>query len=144
MDLAKGLHSWDAVIDATTHRLRPIVLTAAAASLGMIPIASKVFWGPMAYAIIGGQGNWVANLSLPVYRSGLRLPTLFDLVEKKALSSGRAPCGLSRSQDSRRSREYPVSGAILKRYPHFSRWCGCSTPGRAPRVRMACRRSPDL
>jgi multidrug efflux pump subunit AcrB len=34
--------------------LRPIVLTAAAASLGMIPIASEVFWGPMAYAIIGG------------------------------------------------------------------------------------------
>jgi len=48
------LHPWDAVIDATTHRLRPIVLTAAAASLGMIPIAPEVFWGPMAYAIIGG------------------------------------------------------------------------------------------
>jgi multidrug efflux pump subunit AcrB len=55
MDLARGLHPWDAVIDATTHRLRPIVLTAAAASLGMIPIASEVFWGPMAYAIIGGM-----------------------------------------------------------------------------------------
>ena len=54
MDLARGLHPWDAVIDATTHRLRPIVLTAAAASLGMIPIASEVFWRPMAYAIIGG------------------------------------------------------------------------------------------
>jgi AcrB/AcrD/AcrF family protein/biotin/lipoyl-binding protein len=54
MDIAKGLHAWDAVVDATTHRLRPIVLTAAAASLGMIPIAPEVFWGPMAYAIIGG------------------------------------------------------------------------------------------
>ena len=54
MDIAKGLHPWDAVIDATTHRLRPIVLTAAAASLGMIPIASEVFWWAMAYAIIGG------------------------------------------------------------------------------------------
>ena len=54
MDLGRGLHPWDAVIDATTNRLRPIVLTAAAASLGMIPIASEVFWGPMAYAIIGG------------------------------------------------------------------------------------------
>jgi multidrug efflux pump subunit AcrB len=42
------------VIDATTHRLRPIALTAAAAILGMIPIAPEVFWGPMAYAIIGG------------------------------------------------------------------------------------------
>jgi multidrug efflux pump subunit AcrB len=53
MDLARGLHPWDAVIDATTHRLRPIVLTAAA-SLGMIPIASEVVWEPMAYAITGG------------------------------------------------------------------------------------------
>jgi multidrug efflux pump subunit AcrB len=53
-DIARGLHPWDAVIDATVHRFRPIVLTAAAASLGMIPIASEVFWGPMAYAIIGG------------------------------------------------------------------------------------------
>jgi multidrug efflux pump len=54
MDLARGLHPWDAVIDATTHRLRPIALTAAAAIFGMIPIAPEVFWGPMAYAIIGG------------------------------------------------------------------------------------------
>ena len=54
MDIARGLHPWDAVIDATTHRLRPIALTAAAAILGMIPIAPEVFWGPMAYAIIGG------------------------------------------------------------------------------------------
>ena len=54
MDMARGLHPWDAVIDATTNRFRPLVLTAAAASLGMIPIALEVFWGPMAYAIIGG------------------------------------------------------------------------------------------
>ena len=42
------------MIDATHHRRRPILLTAAAASLGMIPIAREVFWGPMAYAMIGG------------------------------------------------------------------------------------------
>ena len=36
------------------HRLRPILLTAAAAILGMIPIAPTVFWGPMAYAVMGG------------------------------------------------------------------------------------------
>ena len=36
------------------HRFRPILLTAAAAILGMIPIAPTVFWGPMAYAIMGG------------------------------------------------------------------------------------------
>jgi multidrug efflux pump subunit AcrB len=54
MDIARGLHPWEAVLDAATHRLRPIALTAAAAILGMIPIAPEVFWGPMAYAIIGG------------------------------------------------------------------------------------------
>ncbi|MDE1168306.1 MAG: efflux RND transporter permease subunit [Pseudomonas sp.] len=49
-----GYEPWDAVMQATQHRRRPILLTAAAASLGMIPIAREVFWGPMAYAMIGG------------------------------------------------------------------------------------------
>jgi multidrug efflux pump subunit AcrB len=49
-----GYAPWDAVVEATQHRRRPILLTAAAASLGMIPIAREVFWGPMAYAMIGG------------------------------------------------------------------------------------------
>jgi multidrug efflux pump len=51
---AKGRHPWDAVVEATQHRFRPILLTAAAAILGMIPIAPTIFWGPMAYAIMGG------------------------------------------------------------------------------------------
>jgi multidrug efflux pump subunit AcrB len=49
-----GSTPWDAVVQATEHRRRPILLTAAAASMGMIPIAREVFWGPMAYAMIGG------------------------------------------------------------------------------------------
>jgi len=51
---ADGYAPWDAVVEATDHRRRPILLTAAAASLGMIPIAREVFWGPMGYAMIGG------------------------------------------------------------------------------------------
>jgi len=43
-----------AIIAAARHRSRPILLTACAAILGMIPIAEQVFWGPMAFAIIGG------------------------------------------------------------------------------------------
>jgi multidrug efflux pump len=43
-----------AIVDATMHRLRPILLTAAAAILGLIPIAGEVFWGPMAIAMMGG------------------------------------------------------------------------------------------
>jgi len=49
-----GQNVWDAVVTAAIHRTRPILLTASAASLGMIPIAPTVFWGPMAFAIIGG------------------------------------------------------------------------------------------
>ena len=50
----RGRHPWDAVVEATCHRFRPILLTASAAILGMLPIAPTVFWGPMAYAIMGG------------------------------------------------------------------------------------------
>ena len=67
---ARGMHPWDAVIDATLHRFRPILLTAAAAILGMIPIAPTIFWGPMAYAIMGGLA--VATLLTLVF-----LPALY-------------------------------------------------------------------
>ena len=69
-EIARGLPAWDAVIVATEHRLRPILLTAAAAILGMIPIAPTVFWGPMAYAVIGGLA--VATLLTLVF-----LPALY-------------------------------------------------------------------
>ena len=53
-EIAHGRAAWNAVIEASSHRFRPILLTAAAAVFGMIPIAPTVFWGPMAYAIMGG------------------------------------------------------------------------------------------
>jgi multidrug efflux pump subunit AcrB len=49
-----GMRPWDAVIEAVVQRFRPIVLTAAAAVLAMIPLSRSVFWGPMAVAIMGG------------------------------------------------------------------------------------------
>lgn len=52
--LAAGQAPWDAVLNATVLRFRPIMLTAAAAILGMLPLVSSVFWGPMAVAIAGG------------------------------------------------------------------------------------------
>ena len=45
---------WKAVVDATLSRFRPIVLTAISTVLGLIPIAPTVFWGPMAFAVMGG------------------------------------------------------------------------------------------
>jgi multidrug efflux pump len=51
---AAGKAVWDAVVEAAMSRFRPIMLTAVSTVLGMIPIAPTVFWGPMAYAIMGG------------------------------------------------------------------------------------------
>ena len=53
-DIAAGHTPWDAVIDATVRRFRPIVLTALAAILAMIPLSRSNFWGPMAFTIMGG------------------------------------------------------------------------------------------
>ncbi len=53
-DIAAGLDRWQAIIEATVRRFRPIVLTALAAVLAMIPLSRSVFYGPMAVAIMGG------------------------------------------------------------------------------------------
>ncbi len=53
-DIAAGLDPWNAIIEATVRRFRPIVLTALAAVLAMIPLSRSVFFGPMAVAIMGG------------------------------------------------------------------------------------------
>ncbi|MCW3473480.1 efflux RND transporter permease subunit [Limobrevibacterium gyesilva] len=51
---AQGVPPWDAVIEASVSRFRPITLTAISTVLGMIPIAVTIFWGPMAFAVMGG------------------------------------------------------------------------------------------
>ncbi len=53
-DIRAGVPKWDAIVESAVRRLRPIVLTAAAAVLAMIPLSRSVFWGPMAVAIMGG------------------------------------------------------------------------------------------
>ncbi|CAN5476861.1 efflux RND transporter permease subunit [soil metagenome] len=53
-DRARGVPAWDAIVESAVRRLRPIVLTTAAAVLAMIPLSRSVFWGPMAVAIMGG------------------------------------------------------------------------------------------
>ena len=53
-DRRRGVPAWEAIVEAAVRRFRPIVLTAAAAVLAMIPLSRSVFWGPMAVAIMGG------------------------------------------------------------------------------------------
>ncbi|QAU46388.1 efflux RND transporter permease subunit [Bradyrhizobium guangzhouense] len=67
---AQGKSPWEAAVDASSSRFRPIMLTAVSTVLGMIPIAPTVFWGPMAVAIMGGL--LVATLLTLVF-----LPTLY-------------------------------------------------------------------
>ncbi|KHN61446.1 ACR family transporter [Dickeya fangzhongdai] len=62
-----GISPWQAVVEATEHRIRPILLTAAAATLGLIPISREIFWGPMSFAMMGGiiVGTVLTLLFLP-------------------------------------------------------------------------------
>ena len=53
-DIAAGRSAWDAIVEATVRRSRPILLTAAAAIFAMVPLSRSVFWGPMAIALMGG------------------------------------------------------------------------------------------
>jgi multidrug efflux pump subunit AcrB len=53
-EMEEGRDAWNAIVDAALHRTRPVVLTAAATVLAMLPLTRSVFWGPMALAIMGG------------------------------------------------------------------------------------------
>jgi multidrug efflux pump subunit AcrB len=65
--LHQGHSRWQACFMATDERARPILLTAAAASLALIPISRQIFWGPMAYAMMGGiiAGTLITLLFVP-------------------------------------------------------------------------------
>ncbi len=71
-DIAAGLAPWQAIVESTIRRFRPIVLTAAAAILAMIPLTRSVFFGPMAVAIMGG-------LAVATVLTVLFLPSLYAL-----------------------------------------------------------------
>ncbi len=76
-DRSRGVPPRQAIIEATVRRLRPIVLTAAAAVLAMIPLSRSVFWGPMAVAIMGGLvvATVLTLLALPaMYAAWFRVP----------------------------------------------------------------------
>ncbi len=85
----EGMEAWAAVFNATEQRMRPIMLTAAAASLALIPIAGQIFWGPMALAMMGGiiVGTVLTLLFLPaLYVAWFRIrqPQAGDSAEVKA------------------------------------------------------------
>lgn len=80
-DITDGKTPWEAVIDSTVRRFRPIMLTALAAILAMIPLSRSVFWGPMAIAIMGG-------LAVATVLTLLFLPALYAAWYKVRPASG--------------------------------------------------------
>ncbi|MES2116560.1 MAG: efflux RND transporter permease subunit [Pseudomonadota bacterium] len=84
-DIAAGHEPWDAVVESAVRRCRPIILTAAAAALAMIPLSRSVFWGPMAVAIMGGLvlATALTLLFLPaLYAAWFRVKKPLPVAEK--------------------------------------------------------------
>ena len=105
---AQGRDIWDAVVEATLSRFRPIMLTAVSTVLGLIPIAPTVFWGPMAFAIMGGLfvATLLTLLVLPVF--------YITLYRAKRPRDGRRLAPFP-SPSGRRRPEGPDEGSRLER-----------------------------
>jgi multidrug efflux pump len=82
-DVASGLTRKEAIVEATVRRARPVVLTALAAILAMIPLSRSAFWGPMAITIMGG-------LFVATFLTLLYLPGLYALWFRKSLEESGA------------------------------------------------------
>jgi multidrug efflux pump len=88
-DLERGANYRDAIIEATVRRARPVVLTALAAILAMIPLSRSLFWGPMAVTIMGG-------LFVATFLTVLYLPALYALWFRRRLGQRASPSGASK------------------------------------------------
>ena len=84
-ELVQGLDPWNAVIEASVSRFRPIMLTAISTVLGLIPIAVTIFWGPMAIAVMGGL--LVATVLTLIFLPALYV-AWFRINEPAAMESG--------------------------------------------------------
>jgi multidrug efflux pump subunit AcrB len=83
-DRDAGLSDYDAIVESTVRRARPVVLTAAAAMLAFIPLTHSVFWGALAYVLIGGVG--VGTLLTLLF-----LPALYALWFRVRRAPGAVP-----------------------------------------------------
>jgi multidrug efflux pump subunit AcrB len=78
-DVSHGMMRKEANVEATVRRARPVILTALAAILAMIPLSRSAFWGPMAITIMGG-------LFVATFLTLLYLPGLYALWFRKSLN----------------------------------------------------------
>ncbi|HET7886025.1 MAG TPA: efflux RND transporter permease subunit [Bradyrhizobium sp.] len=105
-DVAHGLTRREAIVEATVRRARPVVLTALAAILAMIPLSRSAFWGPMAITIMGG-------LFVATFLTLLYLPGLYALWFRKSLeeSGGSVHVGLAPQRQDTGHPAFPIAEA---------------------------------
>jgi multidrug efflux pump len=105
-DVAHGLTRREAIVEATVRRARPVVLTALAAILAMIPLSRSAFWGPMAITIMGG-------LFVATFLTLLYLPGLYALWFRKSLeeSGGNVHVGRAPQQLDTGKPAFPLAAA---------------------------------
>jgi len=105
-DVADGLTRREAIIEATVRRARPVVLTALAAILAMIPLSRSAFWGPMAITIMGG-------LFVATFLTLLYLPGLYALWFRKSLeeSGGSVHVGVAPQHQDNVQPVFPLAAA---------------------------------
>jgi Cu/Ag efflux pump CusA len=106
---AAGRGGWDAVVEASLVRFRPIILTAQAMILGMAPIAPTVFWGPMAYAIMGG-------LAVATLLTLIALPSLY-ITWFKIRENGEPKTPTAASMPAPAAKPAPACRRIIARSP---------------------------
>ncbi|MFQ3453598.1 efflux RND transporter permease subunit [Bradyrhizobium sp. UFLA01-814] len=104
-DVASGLTRREAIVEATVRRARPVVLTALAAILAMIPLSRSAFWGPMAITIMGG-------LFVATFLTLLYLPGLYALWFRKTLEeSGSEQADTAPQHAGDAQRAFPLAEA---------------------------------
>jgi multidrug efflux pump len=105
-DVAHGLTRREAIVEATVRRARPVVLTALAAILAMIPLSRSAFWGPMAITIMGG-------LFVATFLTLLYLPGLYALWFRKSLeeSGGNVHVGAAAQHQDGAQGAFPLAEA---------------------------------
>jgi multidrug efflux pump subunit AcrB len=101
-DVAAGHSRGEAIVDATVRRARPVVLTALAAILAMIPLSGSAFWGPMAYTIMGG-------LFVATFLTLLFLPALYALWFRRRLDERGGTAGDAAPTEPPRPRPLAVA-----------------------------------
>jgi multidrug efflux pump len=105
-DVAHGMTRKEAIVEATVRRARPVVLTALAAILAMIPLSRSAFWGPMAITIMGG-------LFVATFLTLLYLPGLYALWFRKSLeeSGSHEQADLAPQHHDQPQRAFPLAEA---------------------------------